>query len=311
MNTLKKNLLVLAFALAFSIAAFGQAVTPSTTFSTAVGYGDQYVNLTATSVTTSSGTYTMSSWVQNAYTTVLMVDRELIGITILNGKVAAVARGVDGTVISGHSTIAPVWFGPPAWFSQNVHEPSGTCTSTNEMTLPRFFEMFGTGWTCPATGPNTGQWELQYAAPVSYLAADSSLTGTVGASICHAQYSFAVDGGAVGLITPANNCTIPKNAIVYQGIVEVGGTMVGSSGNVSVGISAGAGGAAALLAATARASLTTGLMFQSPPVPTTASASNTSFFKMSAAGTVTVTVATNALTAGILDVYVWYVVPTV
>ncbi len=299
-NFTQKTLFVLALSLAVVSGAYAQATTASTTLSSALTSGSTTVN-----VTSASG---MSGANLGAFQTELFVDQELIGVQSISGNVLTVQRGVLGTRQEAHVNGATVWNGPPNYFSVNL-DPTGSCVSTAVTALPRFFISSGNGYTCPATGPRANLWTLWYPVQANVLPADSSLTGTTGLSVCHATYDFAVDGGAVGLITPKQNCTIPKNAIVYQGITEIGATTVGSTGNVSVGLSAGAGGAAALLAATARASLTTGLMFQAPPVQTTASASNTSYFKMSAAGQVTVTVATNALTAGVLDVYVFYVVP--
>jgi len=298
--------ILLAPALALAIAATLPAqVTTSQTTTTA----NYTTGQTTLRLTTTTG---MASAVLGGFNTELFIDQELMGvITVVNSTTVTVQRGIQGTRESTHLSGALVWFGPPNYFSVQNYDPTGSCTAANNVNNPIPYVVTGNVWTCPTAGPRASLWTLWYPNQAGVLPADSSLTGTVGLSVCHAQYSFAVDGGAVGLITPANNCTIPKNAIVYQGIVEVGSTTTGSTGNVSVGLSAGAGGAAALLAATARGSLTTGLMFQSPPVQTTASASNTSYFKMSAAGTVTVTVSTNALTAGILDIYVFYVVPTV
>ncbi len=286
-------------ALALTCAAFGQVATVSTTFSTAVAYNATTVNLTSATGVTGLN--------QGAFTTMLYVDRELMGVISISGTAAVVQRGADGTKQSAHNTAAFVWVGPPNYFSLNS-DPIGTCVRANEVALPRFYEMSGNGFDCPAAGPRANQWTVTYAAPGTFSTTDNSQTGVPsGLKVCHATYSFAVDGGAVSTITPSKNCTVPINAVIYQAFTVVGATTVGTTGNVSVGLSAGAGGAAALLAATARASLTTGLMFQAPPVPAAASASNTSFVKMSAAGAITVTIATNALTAGILDVYVFYV----
>jgi len=124
----------------------------------------------------------------------------------------------------------------------------------------------------------------------------------------YAAYDFAVDGGAVSTITPKQNTVIPINAIITEVIISVGATTVGSTGNVSIGLSAGGAGAAALLANTARASLSTGSIFQGVPVQS-ATGANTAYIKMSAAGSVTVTIATNALTAGRLEVFIKYVLP--
>ena len=135
----------------------------------------------------------------------------------------------------------------------------------------------------------------------------NTTAGNTALRVCHAKYDFAVDGGAVSTITPATNCTIPINSLIYQVIINPTTTTVGTTGNISFGLSAGGAGAAAFLANTARASLSTGSFFQGIPVQS-ATGANTSFIKMSAAGTVTMTIATNALTAGVVEVYVFYYV---
>jgi hypothetical protein len=314
MNTFKKYLLVLATALAFSGIAFGQAVTPSTTFSTNVGLGDQIVNITATSVTSGGVTYNMAGLIQGSFQTILFVDREAIGVTAVNGLVLSVQRGLDGTRQAPHNTSAPVWFGPPSFFSLSTYEPSGVCVATNETTLPRFFENFGTGWTCPSAGPNSGQWTLLYPNPVTYLPTDNTAAGTSASGTCHARYSFAVDGGAASTITLGAasggiGCTIPKNAVIYRGIAYVTTTFAGNTGdNLSIGLSAGAGGTAALLAAVARSSLTAGTFYDLIPLQGSSSTTNSSYIHMSAAGSVTVTISTAAATAGIMDVDLFYYV---
>src|SRR6266498_3452169 len=42
-----------------------------------------------------------------------------------------------------------------------------------------------------------------------------------GVRLAHATYDFAVDGGAIGLITPATNNTIPSGAIILGGIIDI------------------------------------------------------------------------------------------
>ena len=302
MITKFKSFFVLVLALALSSVAFGQAVTPSTTFSVAVGTFDLSVSLTSVSVTTTSGTYAVSSAVQGAFQTVLYVDREAIGVISVNGKVASVQRGIDGTIVSPHTTTAVVWFGQPNWFSQSTHQPAGSCTATNELALPRFFELFGEGWTCGANGTNKGQWVLQYANPASYATSDTSQFGNPAQGTCHFQYNFAVDGGAVGTIVPANNCVIPKGALITGCTMyaSTAGT-TSASGTLSIGISGTGGATNALLAATAAASITG--VLQCAVVPQTASG----FLHMTTAGAGEVAIATGALTAGIVDVWAYYV----
>lgn len=119
-----------------------------------------------------------------------------------------------------------------------------------------------------------------------------------------AVYSFAVDGGAVGLITPATNSVIPDNAVIVGGIIN-STTAVLSSGSatVSIGTSAGSG-AASLLAATGKASFSLDALLQMVPAFTAAT-----YLKLTASGRLTITVAVAALTAGVIDITVFYVVP--
>lgn len=114
-------------------------------------------------------------------------------------------------------------------------------------------------------------------------------------------YDFANDGGAIGLIQPQINVQIPANFVI-QNVSLNSTTAVTSAGSatVSVGLSAGGGGAAALVAATGKASWTANAFVQGVPVPQTAS----TWIKMSAAGFVTVTVATAALTGGHIEIII-------
>jgi len=119
-------------------------------------------------------------------------------------------------------------------------------------------------------------------------------------NVAHATYNFAVDGGAS--CTPSISDTIPANALVFGGVVN-SPTAVTAAGSatVSVGTTAGSG-AASILAATAKASLSLDAV-----LPATAAATP---FKMSAAGQISIAVATGPLTAGVLEIDVYYVVPS-
>ena len=120
--------------------------------------------------------------------------------------------------------------------------------------------------------------------------------------VCHATYSFAVDGGgAPGLITPTANCTIPANSIIINEVLDWTTAGAGTSNTTSIGTTGTGGGAAILLGATAVASLT-GIV-QGVIVPQTASG----FKKLTTAGTVTLTTAVAALTQGIAEIYVYYI----
>jgi len=139
-------------------------------------------------------------------------------------------------------------------------------------------------------------------AAASFTQAALEPSSTIGLSVprlAHARYSFAVDGGVTGLITPASTAVIPALAIMIAGTVNVTGAVTSlGSATLAVGTSAGSS-ASSLLAATAKASLGTGVLL--PIVPTIAVP-----VKMSAAGSITVTVGTADLTGGIVEVFVLY-----
>lgn len=121
--------------------------------------------------------------------------------------------------------------------------------------------------------------------------------------VAKAKYSFAVDGGAIATITPATNATIPDNAIVFGGLLNPTTALTsGGSATIAVGTSAGSS-TTSLKTATAVATYSADAVLATVPVFTAGSA-----FKMTAAGSITITVATAALTAGILEIIVFYVV---
>jgi hypothetical protein len=124
-------------------------------------------------------------------------------------------------------------------------------------------------------------------------------TGLVSDGVAHAIYSFATDGGAS--CTPAVNATIPANAILTGATVNPT-TAVTAAGSATVAIGTTAGSSAnSILTATGKASLSidalvNGTVTLAAPV------------KMSAAGQIAITVATGPLTAGVIEIFVYYVV---
>lgn len=128
--------------------------------------------------------------------------------------------------------------------------------------------------------------------------------GLTAQQVCHAQYSFANDGGADAVITPANNCTLPNKAVITNVAINATTTVTsGGAATIAVGTSAGSSGAS-FLAATTYADFAAGDFVQGVPVPDTAS----TWVKLSAAGQVTITPATATLTAGVIEIYVFYYV---
>lgn len=113
-----------------------------------------------------------------------------------------------------------------------------------------------------------------------------------------AIYNFALDGGAQALITPKQNCLIPKGAVIVGGTLHSTTAGVGASSTQSFGTSAGSS-ATALLGATAVTSQSVGAIQALTPtfaVPV----------KMTAKGYITMTNATANLTAGVYEITIFY-----
>jgi 3-oxoacyl-ACP reductase-like protein len=120
--------------------------------------------------------------------------------------------------------------------------------------------------------------------------------------VAHAVYNFAVDGGAISTIVPALNAVIPINALIVGASVNSPTAVTGTAGAlVAIGTSAGSS-AASILAATAITAFTLDAVAFST-VPTFAAP-----VKMTAAGSIAVTPSVHALTAGVIEIFVYYVV---
>lgn len=182
---------------------------------------------------------------------------------------------------------------PPGVHAQTQVNTIGglTCQSNTQFGGPVMTWVLHELFVCPA--------DSQTWTPV--LLKNNAQFGYTGMAMCHAQYSFANDGGAVGLITPLNNCTMAANSIIYNASIQATTAATsGGSATVTVGMSGITGGTAILLGSTAVASVTGQL--QSAIVPQTASG----WKKLTSNGNVTITVGTAALTAGIIEVYVFF-----
>lgn len=169
--------------------------------------------------------------------------------------------------------------------------PTGTVTA-----------QLASGFANSAT--DTGQGLISYAVPVAGTVVSGPTTGSVGLgtlSVAHAIYRFAVDGGTVAAHTLAWTATIPIKAILIGATVNSTTAFTGGAGfTVAVGTTAGSA-ADSILTATGVGSLglnavTNGTVTLAAPV------------KMSAAGNVNITVGTDALTAGVLEIFVYYTV---
>ena len=199
---------------------------------------------------------------------------------------------------------------------------TSTCTGLNADTAGLFIEATCTGTppttanifqvgcriiqTDAATGnisvfSNTGTSAI----PVFTRGASANSTsiGVNGMNVAHAIYSFAADGGVIGAITPVSTAVIPNNAIIVAATIN-STTAVTSAGAATLAVGTTAGSSASsILAATAKASLSLDALINGVPVFATP-------VKMTAAGSINVTVGAATLTAGIVEIFVYYTVAT-
>jgi hypothetical protein len=130
--------------------------------------------------------------------------------------------------------------------------------------------------------------------------APSAAAGLSIMGVAHAIYNFAVDGGAS--CTPAANALIPANAIIVGATINpTTAPLAAGAATVGVGTTAGST-TTSLLAATAKATLSIDALING--VPTLAAP-----VKMTAAGNISVLIATGPLTAGVIEIFVYFVMP--
>lgn len=129
----------------------------------------------------------------------------------------------------------------------------------------------------------------------------ASLTGLGLVRYAKAIYDFSVDGGAVSTITPISGATLPINAIILGGVIDTI-TALTSSGSATVSIGTSAGSSAASIKAALAYGSYSGLV---AVIPLFTAAT---MVKLTAAGALTFTIGTAALTAGKLGVTLAYFV---
>ena len=109
----------------------------------------------------------------------------------------------------------------------------------------------------------------------------------------HAKYDFAVDGGAASTIVPANSAIIPDNAVIVR-CYSVVTTAMTSGGSATLALTAGG---VTLKAATA---------FDNGAFDDEDVTEHTVTDKTTSSTGIQFVIATAALTAGVVDVYVEY-----
>lgn len=127
--------------------------------------------------------------------------------------------------------------------------------------------------------------------------------------VAKATYSFAVDGGATGTIIPASTEEVPNNAIVTDVKVVVR-TIVTSGGAATIAITAG--GVTLKAAETIANCVYDGTGIVDVIRAGNAAATGTAKYipiQATSSAQIKVVVATAALTAGVFDIYIEYIMP--
>lgn len=128
----------------------------------------------------------------------------------------------------------------------------------------------------------------------------SGLFGTAAMLVGKMTYSFAIDGGAVGTITPATTCVIPNGAIVWQAVTNVV-TPPTSGGACTFAVQLQSANDIHTAASIAGAPWSTTGLKAGTPVHTAATA-----LLLTADRTAKVVIATNDATAGVFTTYFLY-----
>lgn len=136
-------LLALLLAIGAPVLLYAQTALNSTTLSAAV-------TLTTTQITVASASTI-------AVNDVLVVDKEAMIVTAISGTTLQVKRGMIGTDSAPHPSAALVYTGTPDKFGSGSRPPSGACTRSAELFLPRVVLPGGDVYDCTV---GTGVWSL-------------------------------------------------------------------------------------------------------------------------------------------------------
>jgi hypothetical protein len=209
--------LTLLFALLSSFAAFGQTILTNTTLSAAVtSSSSQYIVLaSATGVNAPSAS-------DNTKQTFLYVDRELMDVRGVNGTTIQVVRGAAGTVATSHASSAFVFVVPgylSTWF--NKPAPSGSCTRSNEIALPRIYPTKGIVSDClGGQWINSGITETTFGQPSGFRFPDPGGTALTALETAGTAPSAATEQYCTEIDIPAS--------MVLTGLGVLNGTTVGA-----------------------------------------------------------------------------------
>lgn len=216
---------------------------------------------------------------------------------LLNNNVLSLVG--SGAPVNGASGTGAGFAGPGSEYTDTV--AGNYYINTNTIASPTWALQLSTGLTGDVTTSAAGVTSIGAGRILESMVQAASAIGLGLVRFAKATYDFAVDGGAISTITFVSNATIPINAIIIGGIIDVlTPATTGTSGTMAIGTSAGSS-TSSIKGALAAASYT-GLV-ATVPVFSAATA-----VKMTAAGSITGTIATGTFTAGKFNIILAYLV---
>ena len=243
MNRLFSFTVIVALAIALCLTpapAAAQTATTQTTLPNAITANQNTLVVASATNVTALGS-------NNQIQTLLVIDSEAMAVTAVSGTTVTVIRGYSGTYQHSHNASAVVWVGPPGggltgaspffFDTDEAGQARGSCTSTNELYLPRVYVPSGNVVDCIASGPGgKSVWSIRYTGtPNSFTdgafwvgpgACNSSVsgnaTGTNGLTVAGASNTPVIqaDTSVTGTNTHTYVCTInvPSRLVTGRGI---------------------------------------------------------------------------------------------
>ena len=266
-----------------SVSAFAQL--PSTC-DYAVGAAPRHV-----AVATGALTFqvTAAAWSSGTSTATLTLG-STTGLAVGNNVLVSGLMQRGGTATSGYNGFETLTAVTASTVSYALTANPGTFTATTGAQV--YF-------------PGTVQFGVCVSGVVYQVPVFSTAFGSSQPMICHAQWNYTNDGGAISTITPVNGCTIPAPSAVIGAVVYNSTAAAGTSGTMSIGW----GSSHAAIMSTgigAVANLSGGVFMQTAVYPQGTAATPT-YAHLTTPQAINFTIATTAFTQGVVDVYVLYV----
>ena len=256
------------------------------------------------SVTVGGVSYSVSNATWSAGTAVLTIGANTLSssnVVIIQGiatQAATLPSGYNGEFTLTAETSSTISYALPANPGTFVATANATVTLPGSVYYGTCIN--GLVYQIPVYGVSPSQANLS-----PTVVTTTAGFGTSMPFVCHAQWSYANDGGShstnSGVITPVNGCTIPAKSAVIGAIIYNSTQAVGATATLTIGWSGLPAGL--MTAGTGAVANLTGSVFMTPVITGTYS----TWQRVATALPITFTIGTADMTAGVVDVYVLYV----